>query len=190
MDAFTNTISQVTPEQLSQECGVEYGPALQLLKQLKTYTAILTDSSNRALQLMKCQNIVPLYTSTVYEATCDVSVRAATWLFAALFVVAFFGMLMIMFRGAYYPIDEADAKSLDYGTSEDDAELREDESGLESSAVYGNESNLESPSYDVQPTATDTVEEETEAAGDRSYQADQVYSDENDAYQMTETFSK
>ena len=82
MDEFTNIIVTATVEQLSQECGTDYGPTLQLLNQLRTYASILLESSNRSMTLMGCQNIVPLYTSVVYDGLCNESVKGGTWIFA------------------------------------------------------------------------------------------------------------
>jgi hypothetical protein len=122
LDAFSQAVIDVTPEQLSQECGVDYGPTLQLLSQLRTYTSILLDSANRSINLMSCRNIVPLYTETIYKGTCSQSIKGATWIFSSFFVIAFFGMVMIMFRAAYYPVylyDYGDDKSLGNTSSED-----------------------------------------------------------------------
>ena len=124
---FLRSIEDTTLQQLSQECGQEYAPIVELLKQLQTHISVLSKTSIRALNLMSCQNIVPLYTNAVYDATCTYSIVGATWVFACSVCIAFFGCLCIMFRGAYYPLgyyyydsgngDDGE-KSL-YGTSED-----------------------------------------------------------------------
>jgi hypothetical protein len=44
---------QATPEELSQECGVDYGPTLQLLKHLQTYTTICKFDSCLAMRRYK-----------------------------------------------------------------------------------------------------------------------------------------
>ena len=143
MDNFAHSVDDITPEQLSQECGVDYGPTLQLLNQLRQHTSILIDSSFRSLELMSCKNMVPLYTNAVYEGACDYNIRGVAWIFACFVVISFFGMLMIMFRGAYYPIwYEEDGKSLEYATSDDELELQEEESGEEGSE-YVEESMVE-----------------------------------------------
>jgi hypothetical protein len=126
---FLRSIEDTTLQQLSQECGQEYAPIVELLKQLQTHISVLSKTSIRALNLMSCQNIVPLYTNAVYDATCTYSIVGATWVFACSVCIAFFGCLCIMFRGAYYPLGyyyydsgngngDGDEKSL-YGTSED-----------------------------------------------------------------------
>eukprot|EP00533_Pseudo-nitzschia_delicatissima_P008040 CAMPEP_0116084042 /NCGR_PEP_ID=MMETSP0327-20121206/3592_1 /TAXON_ID=44447 /ORGANISM="Pseudo-nitzschia delicatissima, Strain B596" /LENGTH=629 /DNA_ID=CAMNT_0003574963 /DNA_START=323 /DNA_END=2212 /DNA_ORIENTATION=- len=102
---FIQSIEDTTLGQLSQECGHEYGPIVELLIQLQDLINVLAQTSIRALNLMSCGNIVPLYTRAVYEATCTMGPVGQTWMFSCTVAIAFFGMMAIMFRGAYYPID-------------------------------------------------------------------------------------
>ncbi len=102
---FIQSIEDTTLAQLSQECGHEYGPIVELLIQLQDLINLLAQTSIRALNLMSCRNIVPLYTRVVYDATCGMGPVGQTWMFVCTVAIAFFGMLTIMFRGAYYPID-------------------------------------------------------------------------------------
>jgi hypothetical protein len=128
LNVFLRSIEDTTLQQLSQECGQEYAPIVELLKQLQVHIDVLSKTSIRALNLMSCQNIVPLYTNAIYDATCTYSIVGAKWVFACTVCIAFFGCLCIMFRGAYYPLgyyyydsgngDDGE-KSL-YGTSEDE----------------------------------------------------------------------
>eukprot|EP00529_Nitzschia_sp_RCC80_P010694 CAMPEP_0113509838 /NCGR_PEP_ID=MMETSP0014_2-20120614/37798_1 /TAXON_ID=2857 /ORGANISM="Nitzschia sp." /LENGTH=624 /DNA_ID=CAMNT_0000405713 /DNA_START=279 /DNA_END=2150 /DNA_ORIENTATION=- /assembly_acc=CAM_ASM_000159 len=105
IDEFATTLNDASPAQLSQLCGVEYGRILDLLQSMNVHVDILKDASRRSLDLYKCSTIVPLYTNVVYDATCQYSIVGATWIFACLLCIAFLGMLVITFRGAYYPID-------------------------------------------------------------------------------------
>merc|ERR1712238_593423 len=105
-------------------CGQEFAPLVELLKQLQTHITALSKASVRALNVMSCPNIVPLYTNAIYDATCHYSVIGATWVFSCTVLIAFFGLLCIMFRGAYYPLgyyyyDAGDGEKSIYGTSED-----------------------------------------------------------------------
>ena len=93
-----------------------------MLLQLQDLITILAQVSIRALNLMSCRSIVPLYTTSIYEATCTMSPIGLTWVFSCSVVISFFGMLTIMFRGAYYPIDY-------YYYDEKDIYPTEDESG-------------------------------------------------------------
>jgi hypothetical protein len=122
LDVLTTTVLQTSPEQLLQECGVDYSSTLVLLKQLQTYTMILMDPAKQSMEMMSCQNIVPLYTSTRCHLQL-VHYTAATWVFASSFIISLFGMLMLMFQGAYYPIYYFEGKELEYGTSNDKAGL-------------------------------------------------------------------
>ena len=145
MDEFAQIILNSSVEQLSQECGADYGPTLQLLNQLRTYASILLDSSDRSMQLMSCENIVPLYTSVVYDGVCNTSIRGGTWIFAGFFVIAFFGMIMIMLRASYYPIeffgedDDDEKDDVSTGSSEEEEFTADGNSGGEQETTTGSE---------------------------------------------------
>jgi hypothetical protein len=146
-----------TPEQLSLECGIEYSRVLELLTSLVDQVTVLMDTTFRGLNLISCPNIVPMYTSAVYKATCQTSVVGATWIFSCALLMAFFGMVCIMFRGAYYPIDYfyysgADGSKSLYGTSESDDFGSDDGDGEGEVYKTNNDSN----------DAGDVVEDEPE----------------------------
>lgn len=54
-----------------------------------------------AIQLIKCDSIVPIYQQTIYNGTCDYNMKAMLWVFAASIICTFFGFLMITFRSSY-----------------------------------------------------------------------------------------
>lgn len=54
-----------------------------------------------ALQLIQCDNIVPIYQQAVYDGSCVYSMKAVMWVFCASIVCSFFGFLMITFRSSY-----------------------------------------------------------------------------------------
>merc|ERR1719162_11727 len=145
LNEFLKTLNKVTLAQLTQECGAEYAPIYSLLTQLQTYVEALSEASTRALDLVACQNIIPLYTAVIYDATCTYSVVGATWMLSCSIFIAFFGILCIMFRGAYYPLgyyyyESNDGEKSLYGTSED---------GDDSSEDYFGDSIGESPHPDI-----------------------------------------
>lgn len=183
LDVFAEAVVTATTEQLSQECGADYGPTLQLLNQLRTHMSILLDSSHRSMELMGCQNIVPLYTTTIYEGTCNSSITAASWIFASYFVIAFFSMIMVMLRGAYYPIHAVSGKSLHYGTSDDEGDLVEDGSEDES-ASYENDDTVGDYTYDEDGN-TILVQDETTAV-DGEYDQATYGNEEEEQTQYTE----
>lgn len=71
---------------------------------LTTHITNLIRLVEASMDLLSCRRIVPLYTSIVYDASCDYSITAVTWTFACLLLIAFFGMTMITFRAACCPI--------------------------------------------------------------------------------------
>jgi hypothetical protein len=177
---FSTAVVEATPEQLSQECGVDYGPTLQLLNQLRTYTTILSDSAQRSMDLLSCKNIVPLYTSTVHEGTCENSITGAAWIFGCFFVISFFGMIMIMFRGAYYPIYYYEGKDWDSTTSDDEADLQEEMS--EDNSEDYDESMVDTDVYDEEGLAKaldedEEEEEETEYDQEMSVEEISIYTE-------------
>jgi hypothetical protein len=117
--------------QLSQDCGLEYEPFFVLITMIAKELEQLTLTAARSIDLIKCESIVPLYTSTVYDTTCHDTIRAGAWGYGSLFAVAFFGMLAIMYRGAYQPIffeddDSVVDKSLAFpSTSQDDEDMED-----------------------------------------------------------------
>mmetsp|Transcript_4514 Transcript_4514/g.8330 ORF Transcript_4514/g.8330 Transcript_4514/m.8330 type:complete len:558 (-) Transcript_4514:63-1736(-) len=154
IDVFLKLVAGQTPEQLSQECGIEFSPVLELLNSLLVQTTILLNTSTRAMHLMTCSNIVPLYTNAVYEGMCQNNLVGAHWCFACLLLMSFFGMLCIMFRGAYYPIDyfyftdeDDDEKSL-YSTSESDEVEDEEGEEIENEEEVGEDLRFEEVSAD------------------------------------------
>ena len=133
LETFLQLVSSTTPEQLSQECGIEYSPVLELLTSMLAHTSILRNTSERGLRLLQCSNIVPLYTNAVYNGLCDDSLMGGKWCFSCFLLMAFFGMIGIMFRGAMYPVDyffmNEDEKDL-YATSNSDEDSMEDDSEM------------------------------------------------------------
>lgn len=61
----------------------------------------LLQAANRAINLLRCDRVVPVYTDIVYDATCKYSVSGFAWLFSSLLIVSIMGMIMIMFRSSY-----------------------------------------------------------------------------------------
>eukprot|EP00934_Nitzschia_sp_Nitz4_P005282 Nitzschia sp. Nitz4//scaffold159_size51929//27481//29269//NITZ4_006879-RA/size51929-augustus-gene-0.77-mRNA-1//1//CDS//3329537574//5272//frame0 len=140
LETMADQILLVTSDYLSQECGVEYTPLLQLIIQLQTYTNILKSTSHRTLDLLSCSKIVPLYTNVIYDETCTSTITSSAWVFGCAFVISFFGMLMIMFRGAYYPFYTWDGKE-EYSTASDDGVDVEEEDSVEPGEKYLSQRN-------------------------------------------------
>ncbi|KAG7338841.1 hypothetical protein IV203_012789 [Nitzschia inconspicua] len=105
LDSFLSLVLDQSPEQLSQECGIQYFPIMDLLNTFKVHATILLTTTTRSLHLVSCDAIVPLYNNAVYDGVCNASIVAGKYCFSCLLLMAFFGMLCVMFRGSYFPID-------------------------------------------------------------------------------------
>lgn len=57
-----------------------------------------------ALNLLSCDNIVPIYTNTAYNTSCEYSIAALSWSFASFLVISFFGMMMITLRSSWHNV--------------------------------------------------------------------------------------
>ncbi len=76
----------------------------------------LIKDAQLARQLLACDNIVPIYTTTMYTTACDYSVSALAWSFAAFLVISLFGMIMITLRTSWHDvmiINDFEAKNLE-----------------------------------------------------------------------------
>ena len=86
---------------LSTVCGGSYDGVNQTIGQVQSFVVELWNYITDLVNLLECDNIVPVYQDTFYDASCSESLRAMIWLFSASFIVATFGFLMITFRAAY-----------------------------------------------------------------------------------------
>jgi hypothetical protein len=69
---------------------------------------LLKEQAVRARDLVKCENINELYVNTFHQAGCTYSVEAMGWIFASSLVISVCGLIMIMLRSAYYPVQHLD----------------------------------------------------------------------------------
>jgi hypothetical protein len=111
---FEMAFQNVTVPSLTVICGGRDFQSLQILLKVVIEKLIsLVAAAPGVLSILTCETLVPLYTSTLYNGTCEYSVQGVTWTFAAFLVIAIFGMVMITFRTAYYPTQDADMEKLD-----------------------------------------------------------------------------
>lgn len=101
VENLTKSMDDVSIEQLSLGCNRDFRPLHRSLSQMVGVLDALLQASNRAISLLRCEKIVPVYTTFVYDGTCKYSVSGFTWIFACLFIVSCCGMIMIMFRSSY-----------------------------------------------------------------------------------------
>jgi hypothetical protein len=88
-------------EELSLYCNREFAPLEAILDEMRNIVVILQTAGQRILELASCDRIVPLYTNTFYNGTCEYSLRAIYWIFSCALIIGISGMLMITFRAAY-----------------------------------------------------------------------------------------
>lgn len=93
-------------------CGRDFTEIDGLTSQMVLNLDTLQSNAADTLSLLRCENLVPLYTDTVYNGTCTYSVKGITWTFSAFLVIACMGMFMIMFRSSYLGNDEEDVDDL------------------------------------------------------------------------------
>jgi hypothetical protein len=118
---LASDLNQVGLPVLHKICGGNFTPLEDLLLSMEsTLTALIADAA-LARQLWACDNIVPIYTTTVYTTACDYSVLALAWTFAAFLVVSFFGMIMITLRTSWLDVMYIDNKEEAKNVEPDDA---------------------------------------------------------------------
>ena len=98
---LTNSMDEISLEQLSLGCNRDFRPLHRSLSQMIGVLDALLQASNRAINLLRCERVVPVYTDIVYDATCKYSVSGFAWIFSCLLIVSCCGMIMIMFRSSY-----------------------------------------------------------------------------------------
>lgn len=154
-----------TVETLALYCNRDFEPVEAVVESMNELLGTLTRSLDRTLELISCDVIVPIYTSTTYDATCQYSMSAVFWVFSTTLIMSVFGLLMITFRAAYkndvYTDDE-------YVASVDEVQEQEqyvDNSGQQGASVLvddqpDNNSLAMSRESESEKAATKTQEEE------------------------------
>jgi hypothetical protein len=104
LDAALRNVSVDTLESI---CGDGDFQSIEVLTEYILGILVrLVEAALGVLEVLSCETIVPLYTTTFYSGTCEYSVQGVTWTFASFLVIAVFGMIMITFRTAYLPMEE------------------------------------------------------------------------------------
>ena len=78
------SLSLVGLDRLELLCGRDFQEIAGLTQQMSTNLGILKTSTEDTLDLLRCDRLVPIYTSTVFEGTCNYSVQGVTWTFAGM----------------------------------------------------------------------------------------------------------
>jgi len=96
---------QASEELLKSECNRDFGSVINIVVEMNDNLKKLQRQVDLSLDLVKCENINKLYVNTVHEAGCTYSVEAMSWIFASTMVISVCGLVMIMLRSAYYPVE-------------------------------------------------------------------------------------
>ncbi|KAL7538440.1 hypothetical protein ACHAWF_006094 [Thalassiosira exigua] len=91
---------------LELRCGRKFDGILEIVNDMNVNLKLLRRQADVSLDLVKCENINQLYVNTVHEAGCTYSVDALAWIFASSLVISVCGLIMIMLRSAYYPVEQ------------------------------------------------------------------------------------
>jgi hypothetical protein len=97
---------------LTQVCSTEVVLLTGLSRIIQENVNVLLESTLRAIELLRCANIINLYTDPVYDGTCTYSVTGVTWAFASFIVVGTMGTIMIMLRSSWQ-LDVRDSEIFD-----------------------------------------------------------------------------
>lgn len=107
IDSTNTAVSAVQDNQalLEDQCGREFDGVLEIVKDMNDNLQLLQKQVDLTMDLVKCKNINQLYVNTVHEAGCTYSVDALAWTFASALVISICGLIMIMLRSSYYPVE-------------------------------------------------------------------------------------
>lgn len=107
VDSTNDAVSamQASQDLLEEQCNREYGSVIKIVMEMNDNLKKLQRQVDNSLELVKCENINQLYVNTVHEAGCTYSVNAMAWIFASALVISVCGLIMIMLRSAYYPVE-------------------------------------------------------------------------------------
>ncbi|KAL7530529.1 hypothetical protein ACHAXR_003541 [Thalassiosira sp. AJA248-18] len=107
VDSTNTAVSAVQDNQalLEDQCGREFDGVLEIVKDMNDNLQLLQKQVDLTMDLVKCKNINQLYVNTVHEAGCTYSVDALAWTFASALVISICGLIMIMLRSSYYPVE-------------------------------------------------------------------------------------
>lgn len=92
-------------ELLEAQCGRRFDKVIDIVDRMNVNLKVLRQQADLTLDLVKCENINQLYVNTVHEAGCTYSVDAMAWVFASSLLISVCGLIMIMLRSAYYPVE-------------------------------------------------------------------------------------
>ena len=90
---------------LSERCGREFTSVPKIVEDMDSNLKFLQEQVDTSLDLIKCESINNLYVNILHQAGCTQSVDAYVWIFASTLVISVCGLILIMLRASYYPIE-------------------------------------------------------------------------------------
>lgn len=108
---LADKVASQSIDELATGCGIDNAGATALQKGV----ALIFEASDRLIKylasfkgIISCENINPIYTSLVYDATCTDAVDGFTWLYSSCLALCICAMIMITCRAALYPVKRPD----------------------------------------------------------------------------------
>lgn len=104
---LADKIASESVDDLAAGCGLDKAGAIALQKGVQLISGLsqeLVKLLSSFKGIVSCQNINPIYTTLVYDATCTEAVDGFTWLYGSCFALCICAMTMITFRAALYPV--------------------------------------------------------------------------------------
>lgn len=83
-------------------CGRLFSPLQALLVASDDLFNNLKQLADKALEILECKRIAPVYTRASYKGVCDYSMKGLTWIFATSLIIAFSGMVMVTLRAVLW----------------------------------------------------------------------------------------
>jgi hypothetical protein len=154
---FVETVQVAAAAAINQTCVGESSTMQSLANTVKDDIQVLSRNVYDALNILRCDNIVTLYTYPVYDGTCTYSINGVTWAFASFTVVGFMGLVMIMLRSSWLPdVDESDVfDATAYGSGADAAQNKGEEEYNNNGENHDGDDNNEYDDYNHNREAPD-----------------------------------
>lgn len=90
---------------LSDRCGREFTSVPKIVDDMDSNLNFLQQQVDASLDLINCESINKLYVNILHQAGCTDSMDAFVWIFASTLVISVCGLIMIMLRASYYPVE-------------------------------------------------------------------------------------
>jgi hypothetical protein len=110
-------------------CNRSFAPLQKDIAEMKNLLRKGYDAIIQTLNQIECWEIVPLYQSTVYDASCTYNIYAVKWMFASSLIMATAGLLMLTFRSSLLDTQYSYNHDTSSGTSSNQQDALNHETG-------------------------------------------------------------